>query len=61
MKRIEVYEAEPGDWRFSEEPWGYYVEVTDEELAELRAMEAARKALNSRLEALKAKEVDECE
>lgn len=59
MAKILIYEAEPGDWRFDTEPWGYYIEVTDEELAELKHMDEARRKLNKRLAELKEREVSE--
>jgi len=59
MPKILIYEAEPGDWRFDTDHWGNYVEVTDEELAELKSMQEARRKLNKRLAELKENEVSD--
>ena len=59
MKRIHIYEAEPGDYRFWEaDEWEDYTEVGDAVFDYLTAQDAARKELNKRLEELKKMEID---
>ena len=58
MKRIHIYEAEPGDYRFWEaDEWEEYTEVDDVVFDYLVTQDAARKELNKRLEELKKMEI----
>jgi len=60
MKRINVYEAEPGDWRWEDSAdymW-YHVPVTNEQYAELVELEASRNRYNALLKRLKDTEVE---
>jgi len=61
MKRIFVYEAEPGDYRFDveyENFGGYYVEITEKEFDKIYRLDKGRDELNNILRELKKMEVD---
>lgn len=59
MKRIHIYEAEPGDYRFWEaDEWEEYTEVADVVFDYLVTQDAAREELNKHLEELKKSEID---
>jgi len=63
MKKIFVYEAEPGDWRFDDDPevekfYGYYSEISQREYIELLRLNNARVTLKRLLAEIKEKEVE---
>lgn len=61
MKRIHIYEAEPGDYRFDEDYehyGGYYTEIDDVILLYLQRLDRMRKELNETLASLKKDEID---
>lgn len=61
MRKIFIYEAEPGDYRFDEDYecyGGYYVEVTEEQYSKLYRLAKGRDELNNILRDLKKTEVD---
>lgn len=61
MKRINVYEAEPGDYRWTDadECWHFYAsEVTDEQYIELCELERSRRYYNKLLADIKDREIE---
>ena len=59
MKRIHIYEAEPGDYRFNDaDDYEDYVEVDDGMYDYLKMLKEMRDKLNHSLEELKKREID---
>lgn len=65
MKRIHIYEWEPGDFRFDDDidddPWVSYVEVSEMDLQILQHLNESRAFLNKCLKELKEREIDPCD
>lgn len=59
MKRIHIYEAEPGDYRFNDaEDFESYVEIDDAIYYYLERLNRMRDELNEALAGLKKNEID---